>query len=120
MLKKQINTSESGILTRYDKLDTKVKDVIKSLYKLEKDKICNLAGSGFSISYIQINKDFLNIEKYEILSNLKDKIGVYVFLDTLNIPVYIGFSGKGKINSLKTRLSFQLNGNPTNSNLVKK
>ena len=94
MLAEKITISKYKILTKYSKLDEKVKTIIEKLYGIEEFNKEYQLSSNLNIKAFKIDKIFLdNIKSNNELKKYENKTGVYIFLKD-NIPVYIGFSGK--------------------------
>ena len=94
MLAEKITISKYKILTKYSKLDEKVKTIIEKLYGIEEFNKEYQLSSNLNIKAFKIDKIFLdNIKSNNELKKYENKTGVYIFLKD-NTPVYIGFSGK--------------------------
>jgi hypothetical protein len=122
MFTEQIIISKNEILTKYRNLDKKVKNIIQILYTIaEYDKEYQVENFDIRIKKVKI-ENIINENSNNFLQELyfvNLRTGVYIFLDEYNIPIYIGFGGRGESNSLKTRISDQLRGNETSTTLVK-
>lgn len=82
-----------------------------------KAKIEELYNKNNSCCYLYPSK-IINQNKYKLssLANLKNKTGVYIFLNQNSIPVYIGIGGQkiGGGQDLKARISQELRAYVTN------
>lgn len=109
-LESNINISYNTIIKNYN-LNSDLKKTIKGLY------------DGIYPTFITSSIIILGDKSTNYLDSLNDfinKTGVYIFLNNDNVPVYIGVAGeKASKQSLKARLSLQLNGNKSNSTLAK-
>lgn len=119
MFTDQIIISKDEILTKYRNLDKKVKNIIQKLYTIDKyDKEYQVENFDMRIKKVKIeniiNENGKNSYK-KYLDFIKEKTGVYVFLDKNNKPLYIGFGGQiDKEQSLYERISSkQLSSNDT-------
>ena len=118
MIAKQIVISESEILNKYSNLNEKVKFIIEKLYEIDKYQEEYKVTNEIKIKTILVDKELLE-KNNSFLKDYKNKTGVYIFLNNNNIPVYIGFSGKGKKQNLKKRIENQLSAKDNNySNIV--
>lgn len=118
MIAKQIVISEIEILNKYSNLNEKVKFIIEKLYEIDKYQEEYKVTNEIKIKTILVDKELLEKSK-SFSKDYRDKTGVYIFLNNNNIPVYIGFSGKGKKQDLKKRIENQLSAKDNNcSNLV--
>ncbi len=105
--------SKDSILTKYSNIDDYFKNCINAL--------CGEKNTGIKINYFLPCNIILNggSNNLSALDALKDKAGVYIFLDSDKIPVYIGKGGTsneltGK--DLKFRVGQELGkGNPHNT-----
>lgn len=123
MIKDQIIISKDTILGRYNNLDTKTRCIIEKLYEIsEFDKEYKLEDFDIKIKKIKIDQKIKNINKnYNELDFAKKRVGVYIFLNEENIPVYIGFGGRGNSNDLRDRILNQFSARDNGySNLVEK
>lgn len=99
-----ISISKDEIFAKHSQMNQYFMDCIKALY--------GESVQGVDIKCFQpsnIIKDSGN-NNYSILKGLEKRTGCYVFLNNLQIPVYIGIGGK-KVNAtqnLKDRLSQEL------------
>ena len=118
MIAKQIVISEIEILNKYSNLNEKVKFIIEKLYEIDKYQEEYKVTNEIKIKTILVDKELLEKSK-SFSKDYRDKTGVYIFLNNNNIPVYIGFSGKGKKQDLKKRIENQLSAKDNNySNIV--
>ena len=113
MINSNIIISYEEIISKYNKLGSFYVSILKGIYGKE---------ANFSIVPFKTKK-FISLNSYNNLSGLdyyKNKIGVYIFLDKNQVPVYIGVAGEeNSTHSLKDRLQKQLNCNKSNSTISK-
>lgn len=119
MTVEQITIPKKHILNKYKNLDEKVKNIIQQLYTIDKyDEEYQVRNFDMKTKKVKIeniiNENGQNSYK-KYLNFIKEKTGVYIFLDKNNKPVYIGFGGQvDKEQSLYERIrSKQLSSNDT-------
>ena len=110
-IKECIIISKEIIFNRYPGLQDFYKNVIKAIYDEENQ------GNGFEIYDFEINKIIINNNNksrnnLQLLNDINERTGVYIFTDKDKEPVYIGLAGKGN-NSEQDRKSTRLNSSHT-------
>lgn len=102
----EIKITKENVIFQANKLCKKTRKIIESLYSSVE---CNCVYDCSKIrKIIEKNKvkkaNRQKCERYELLANIAGATGVYIFLDTNKIPIYIGKGGIGKQDDLATRV----------------
>ena len=111
---KPVVISKENILKDYSALSEEYKEIIRILYtEIPQNQIFKI----FKVEeLIRTNGNNYLVP----IKELKEKIGVYIFINKEYEPVYIGLAGKeDSTHSLRDRLQKQLNANLSNSTLAK-
>jgi len=111
----EVTISQKRILQTYSSLPEEYRKIIETLYTgIPQNQIYQI----FKVDeLIRPNRGNNLIP----LKELKDKVGVYIFINENCEPVYVGLTGRKEKSSqsLRDRLQKQLNGNEDNSTLAK-
>lgn len=105
IVKKEIIISKNKIFNKYSKLDIFFKNCIEVLYGDDNKRIeKGTYNASEIVTELLNNRNEKGSGSFKFLDSLlKDKTGVYIFLDN-KTPVYIGVGGTKKGNDLKIRV----------------
>lgn len=106
----KLDKNKNTVIKLVENLADDVKSIIVNLYS-DKSEYCTFPVSDIRKS-LELNKKVIKHNRYDFLDDTKSKTGVYIFINSESVPVYIGKGGVGEKDDLKRRIINECKLNP--------